>query len=157
MTGPVVVSPGGVVEVIPPFRNQSFEEVIDVADQARLEFDGRDTGGRPGDEHQNLTFFHAAGGQRPAQSRGQVMNVAVPIRLKNVLGCLGHLSNITVFVYLVGLAIAASYGINLKTMFIKEFWAAAIALVIIAVGTYLLIDRKSKRLNSSHIPLSRIP
>jgi solute carrier family 13 (sodium-dependent dicarboxylate transporter), member 2/3/5 len=36
-------------------------------------------------------------------------------------------------------AIAASYGVNLKTMFVKGFWAAAIALLIITVGAYLLM------------------
>ena len=36
-------------------------------------------------------------------------------------------------------AIAASYGVNLKTMFVKGFWAAALALLIITVGAYLLM------------------
>jgi len=36
-------------------------------------------------------------------------------------------------------AIGAGYGVNLKTMFVRGFWAAAIALPIISVGAYLLI------------------
>jgi len=36
-------------------------------------------------------------------------------------------------------AIAAGYGVNLKTMFIKGFWAATVALLVIAVGAYLLM------------------
>lgn len=36
-------------------------------------------------------------------------------------------------------AIAAGYGVNLKTMFVKGFWAALIAVVVIAVGAYLLM------------------
>jgi solute carrier family 13 (sodium-dependent dicarboxylate transporter), member 2/3/5 len=36
-------------------------------------------------------------------------------------------------------AIAAGYGVNLKTMFIKGFWAAVIAIIVIAVGAYLLM------------------
>jgi len=36
-------------------------------------------------------------------------------------------------------AIAAGYGVNLKTMFIKGFWAALIATLVIAFGAYLLM------------------
>jgi solute carrier family 13 (sodium-dependent dicarboxylate transporter), member 2/3/5 len=36
-------------------------------------------------------------------------------------------------------AIAAGYGVNLKTMFIKGFWAAVIAIIVIAFGAYLLM------------------
>ena len=34
-------------------------------------------------------------------------------------------------------AIAAGYGVNLKTMFVKGFWAALIALIVIIVVSYL--------------------
>jgi solute carrier family 13 (sodium-dependent dicarboxylate transporter), member 2/3/5 len=34
-------------------------------------------------------------------------------------------------------AIAAGYGVNLKTMFVKGFWAAVIALIVIIVVSYL--------------------
>ncbi len=37
-------------------------------------------------------------------------------------------------------AIAAGYGVNLRTMFVKGFWAAAIMFLIIAVGAYLLME-----------------
>jgi len=36
-------------------------------------------------------------------------------------------------------AIAAGYGVNLKTMFVKGFWAALIAMLVIALGAYLLM------------------
>jgi sodium-dependent dicarboxylate transporter 2/3/5 len=36
-------------------------------------------------------------------------------------------------------AIAAGYGVNLKTMFVKGFWAAVIAIIVIAIGAYLLM------------------
>ena len=34
-------------------------------------------------------------------------------------------------------AIAAGYGVNLRTMFVKGFWAAVIALVVIIIVSYL--------------------
>jgi sodium-dependent dicarboxylate transporter 2/3/5 len=37
-------------------------------------------------------------------------------------------------------AIAAGYGVNLKTMFVKGFWAAVVVLVVIALGAYLLMQ-----------------
>ena len=37
-------------------------------------------------------------------------------------------------------AIAAGYGVNLKTMFVKGLWAALIALVVITAGAFLLMS-----------------
>ena len=95
----------------------------------------------------------SAGQVQPPRAKGNTQTVAIigPIAI-------GVFKNVGInpipFVYIIAAAghcgfmlpssagssaIAAGYGVNLKTMFIKGFWAAVIAMLVIAIGAYLLM------------------
>ncbi len=95
VAGTVVVSPRGVVMVVAAFRDELFEELVQVPDQTRFEFDGGDTRRRTWHEDKEMTFMEPTVSYRRTKFRCDVMHIAMADRFEHKICCSNHPSPLT--------------------------------------------------------------
>jgi len=90
VAGTVVVPPRGVVMVVASFRDEFFEELIQITDQTRLEFDGGDARRRTRHEDEDVAFMKPTLSYRRDKIRCDVMHIAMADRFEHKICCSNH-------------------------------------------------------------------